>query len=169
MISIDDPMLRWKPLPAWYPGPAAVWRDWLLGQGSLTRNLQQLSHGQFRVEVLEEGWTHCRPARLRGLLDEPLSAQRMWSRKVVLMGQGRPWVTAHTLLPQDSMNSPLKQVRKLRSRPLGAFLFKHPHLRRSRLLIARTPQGWGRCSVFELFDKPILVAEYFLPALIDKY
>ncbi|MFM1897706.1 MAG: hypothetical protein RLZZ385_2780 [Pseudomonadota bacterium] len=164
--SIDDPALRWQALEAWFPRPPGPWRRWLLDEGSLTRSLQQLSKGDFRVMLVDEGWTRCRTAALLDLLEPPYRNQRMWSRKVVLVGCGQPWVAAHTLVPQGSLDSPLQQVKKLRSRPLGAFLFRHPRLCRSRMLVAPTPAGWGRCSVFRLFDRPILVAEYFLPDLI---
>lgn len=98
-----------------------------------------------------------------------MARQRMWSRKVVLVGRDTPWVLAHTLVPQASLRSPLGQVKMLNSRPLGAFLFAHPGLHRSRMDIASTGESWGRCSLFELFDRPIVVAEFFLPALIEGH
>ncbi len=93
----------------------------------------------------------------------------MWSRKVILSGNDLPWVLAHTLVPQVSLMSPLGQVKNLRNKPLGAFLFSHPGLSRSRLDIAPVGEFWGRCSLFELYLRPILVAEFFLPALLDSH
>ena len=68
-------------------------------------------------------------------------------------------------------------------RPLGGFLFACPSLKRGEVELARLAPGnavyeramarlqlppqplWGRRSVFRLQDKPLLVAEIFLPAI----
>lgn len=163
--SLDDPSLDWRPMAQWAPLPPRIWRGWLRDTGSLTLRLQRLSAGDFSVEVLAESWVRGRPESLLQLLPAAFHGQRLWSRKVVLKGHGVPWVVAHTLVPQGSLDSPLRQVRTLHNRPLGAFLFRHPQLQRQRVVCAPSPVGWGRCSVFQLFGRPILVAEFFLPEL----
>lgn len=98
-------------------------------------------------------------------------------REVILRGDEKPWVFARSVLPLTSLTGPLKHLRKQGARPLGAFLFSQPHLKRSPIalslisrhhgyvptdLIADTPV-WGRRSIFSLCEKPLLVSEVFLP------
>lgn len=90
----------------------------------------------------------------------------MWSRKVVLMGNNTPWVAAHTLVPQECLHGKLAQIQRLQTKPLGAFLFSHANLVRAKLDVTSVAGGWGRCSLFLLDWQPVLVAEFFLPALL---
>ena len=90
----------------------------------------------------------------------------MWLTEVVLFGGDEPWVTAHTLVPVSSLNGPLRRVKSLKNNPLENFLFASPLLVRETLEVVRTEDGWGRRSLFKLYGHPILVAEFFLPALI---
>lgn len=167
--SITDPALHWRPIHRWFQSaPVQAWKDWLLDPGSLTARLQRHSHGKFKVEVTEECWWQGAAPYLTELLGPVTARQRMWSRKVVLLGNGQPWVTAHTLVPMSSLRGPLARIRKLNSRPLGAFLFSHPDLQRPVMHIVPFESGWGRCSVFTLRGTPILVAEFFLADLVLK-
>lgn len=102
----------------------------------------------------------------------PVAADhQFWSRQVVLYGRDEPWVVAHTLLPEHSELSDLRQVHSLGDKPLGEFLFNHSELQRSHLHFTQLDidalgGGWGRKSLFFLFAKPILVAEFFLPSVL---
>lgn len=157
----------------WFEAKQANWpdtqtRDWLCEQGSLTRFLKLASDGQFRVQVLEEHEQTIANALLRSEFGPLAEEHCVWSRKVALYGRGQPWVLAHTLMPAHSELSELKQVRELGSKPLGEFLFDHPDLQRSHLHFTNLPSGiWGRKSLFFLFGKPIMVAEFFLPELLE--
>jgi len=133
--------------------------------GSLTQRLRKLSGGDFRVQVIEEGW-HMPKIGERALFTGNTARQLMWSRSVLLLGMGEPWVAAHSLIPVSSLRGSLRQMIKLRDRPLGGFLFKHPGLRRLNPQITRLADHWGRRSVFILDGRPLLVAEFFLPALL---
>ncbi|MEX0965552.1 MAG: chorismate lyase, partial [Pseudohongiellaceae bacterium] len=145
-----------------------AWRRWLFDTGSLTQLLKHKSAGNFRVEVSSQQWQSLPKAAHRSCFG-PLSVEhRFWSRKVVLLGNNSPWVLAHTLIPEFSLRSPLKRVLELNEQPLGEYLFSHPDLIRSGIDI--TPfadDSWGRRSLFYLYKKPIMVAEFFLPALLD--
>jgi chorismate lyase len=162
-----DSDLGWKSPSQYFPGPGPEWSQWLLDPGSLTQRLVSLSDGKFQVEVLDECWSRQYSAALLPCFGSRLVKQLMWSRQVVLKGNGTPWVAAHSLIPTSSLRGSLRQLSKLQSRPLGAFLFRHPSLVRDKLEIARVGDGWGRRSVFYLYDKPLLVAEFFLPALLN--
>ena len=164
--ELADDGYRWTYPEQRLNRPPRHWMPWLLDEGSLTAKLTQASHGQFAVEVVEETWTLANRnyREVFGLH----RTQRMWSRKVILKGQGRPWVTAHSVIPVSSLNSPLKQLKYLNTRPLGALLFSTPGMQRGPVQICKTPLGWGRRSLFFLYNKPLMVAEYFLPDLVDR-
>jgi len=166
--DISDPALDWKALRRCFPRPPPSWRPWLQDSGSLTEALVRKSHGDFNVVVVEESWSQQHSPYLIRKLGSRLARQRMWSRKVVLQGCGTPWVLAHTLVPQESLTGRLGQVKTLQTKPLGAFLFSHPGLQRDSLDIAPSIDGWGRCSLFKLDNRPILVAEFFLTTLIGS-
>lgn len=147
-------------------------RPWLLDPGSLTRRLIQESDGEFRVQVLDQGHSSSRPHERNALHLH----HRAWPfvREVYLVCRGQPWVYARTLIPVDTLQGPARALTHLGSKPLGAVLFNHPRVRRGpisvycvradRLHPALADQGllWGRQSLFYLFDKPLLVSEYFL-------
>lgn len=147
--------------------PSVDWQGWLFDSGSLTQRLIQKSDGDFSVEVLSERWQGVAEASTRAHFGPLHEDHEFWSRKVVLRGEGEPWVLAHTLIPRHSLLSPLERVLELNEKPLGEYLFSHPDLIRSGMDITRfATHSWGRRSLFYLFRKPIMVAEFFLPAVL---
>lgn len=166
--SLNSKQLLWRPEAQVLPRPGVQLLSWLLDPGSLTQRLKQMSQGQFNVKVVEEGWQqHCAPSLLQCFPPHVVQS-RMWSRKVVLRCGETPWVAAHSLIPISSMEGPLKRLRRLNERPLGEFLFRDPHLLRAQLEIVRSGPVWGRRSLFISQHKPLLVAEFFLPALLEE-
>lgn len=163
-----DAAIGWCPLAQQLPRPRAPWRQWLCAPGSLTRRLCSLSQGDFSVQVLEEGWTRPHGPALQSCFSGPVLRQRMWSRKVLLIGNGQVWVAAHTLMPQSSLRGPLRSLIGINNKPLGAFLFQHRSLERQQFEVARRDDCWARRSLFYLAGSPILVAECFLPALVHS-
>lgn len=157
-------------------------RDWLLDSGSLTRRLQQACPGRFRVVVLDQGWA--RPtldeARVLGV---PLH-RRCLVREVHLYCGDQPVVFARTLIPPRTLSGRHRQLAHLGERPLGAYLFADPGMRRGPVQVAAITPGsrlhahamqgqpgndiiWGRRSIFRLNDRPLLVSEIFLPAMSE--
>ncbi|MGJ8690605.1 MAG: chorismate--pyruvate lyase family protein [Gammaproteobacteria bacterium] len=166
--SLYDPQLRWFSQAQCLPRPMPQLQSWLMDPGSLTHRLKAMSHENFNVRVIEEGWyQHCNPSLLQCFLPHVVR-QRMWSRKVLLCCADTPWVAAHTLIPVSSMIGPLRQLRSLRDRPLGEVLFQDPQLQRLQLEITQYEDMWGRRSLFYSQDQPILVAEFFLPSLLEE-
>lgn len=173
--------LLWLSMPrrAIHDRPTAGLREWLLDKGSLTAKLVQLSHGDFQVKVMRQLRMRANPSEAFALGIKPYHLCLL--REVVLLGQNQPWVFARSLLPLSSLTGKLRHLRKQGKRPLGAFLFSQPQLRRSAIalsLISRhhayvpaelfTPASqdvslWGRRSVFYVSGKPLLVSEVFLP------
>jgi chorismate lyase len=176
-ISHATRELRWStyPRPVSPLHPSTGLRSWLLDSGSLTAKLLKLSHGDFKVQVL-------RQARARALRSEALALgigfnELCLVREVILRGHNQPWVFARSVLPLRSLTGALRHLRKQGNRPLGAFLFSQPHLKRSPIALALisshhayTPETlmglasvWGRRSIFSLAGKSLLVSEVFLP------
>jgi chorismate--pyruvate lyase len=158
--------------------PAAM-AVWLLDTASLTRRLQGLCAGEFRVRILSQ-------VRGRPRLDETrvLGMRRGGQaiiRQVQLLCDEQPWVYARTVIPVSSLQGRLRRLAHLGARPLGAMLFADRGMRRGAVELARIRPGemlyadavrglrhapgeiWGRRSVFRLAHKPLLVSEIFLP------
>ena len=150
-------------------------RQWLLDQGSLTQRLIKRSAGQFAVHLMSQAWQRPRhsEARLLGMAHR----EQAIVREVVLKCFDQPWVFARSVIPASSLNGHLRQLRQLKTQPLGAMLFKDPGMHRQPFQLAcisgddpqipaqlhQSMQLWGRRCRFELSDKPIMVSEIFLP------
>jgi chorismate--pyruvate lyase len=158
------------------PGALTVW---LLDTASLTRRLQGLCAGEFRVRVLSQ-------VRRRPRLDEArvLGMRRgglAIIRQVQLLCDEHPLVYARTVIPVSSLQGRLRRLAHLGAQPLGAMLFADRGMRRGIVELARIRPGetlyadavcdlrhahgeiWGRRSIFRLAHKPLLVSEIFLP------
>lgn len=158
--------------------------SWLLDAGSLTDRLRNACNGHFQVRVLSERWQRPR-------CDESLSlgarfSTVAWVRQVQLLCDGKPWVFARTVIPATTLTGPQRRLAHLGNRPLGAFLFADPGMRRGPVEIAplragdsmfseavhgldhRPEEVWGRRSVFRIDGKPLLVTEVFLPPWLSS-
>lgn len=185
--------MRHAPVRVGAGRPDAGWRfrarrpdratmGWIADPGSLTARLIARSAGRFRVRVTRLAWARPTLAERRALR----LRHGEWAliREVVLEGRGEPWVVARSVIPRATLTGPNRRLRFLGNRPLGAFLFRDPTLRRTQVKVVRleksgtaatvgahtdTADGvatWGRRSTFVLRGRPLLVAEYFLPALL---
>lgn len=155
-------------------------RGWLFAPGSLTRHLIQASGGDFRVQVLRQEWA--RPCAHEARILNIAPHQLCLLREVLLMCKGKPWVYARSLLPEQSLRGKLRFLRKLDTRPLGALLFREKSMRKGAQEIAHldltalpladsfAPEPgpvWGRRSIYYLHERPLLVAEVFLPTIAE--
>ncbi|WP_428034706.1 chorismate--pyruvate lyase family protein [Amphritea sp.] len=159
----------------WYTlrRPAATdaplnWRRWLLDRGSLTQHLVHASQGRFRVEVVRQQWG--RASRSEAMTLNIATRQRVLIREVRLIGNDQPWVFARTIIPASTLTGKQRQLSALGCRSLGSVLFRDPTMKRgplqvSRLQLSSGETAWARRSLFFLANKPLLVAEVFLPAL----
>lgn len=146
-----------------------LWRSWLTDSGSLTQRLVKLSRGDFRVDVVRQGWT--RPTRSEAKALGMNSRQFALVREVQLIGKGQPWVYARSIIPAQTLTGAQRQLRMLGNRSLGTLLFTDPTMRRgplqiSSLRLTDKRKVWARRSVFYLSEKPLLVSEVFLPELL---
>lgn len=174
--------LRWLTSPRLPSNlhPSTALQNWLLDGGSLTAKLLKLSDGDFRVDVLRQVHARASLSEAQALRIDP--QQICLIREVILRGHEKPWVFARSILPLSSLTGSLRHLRKQGTRPLGAFLFSQPHLKRSPIalsLISRhhaylpenligDAQIWGRRSIFSIDAKPLLVSEVFLPGFPEQ-
>lgn len=173
---------RWASARHYSRGDASAYiRDWLLDPASLTRRLQLACGDRFRVRVLRQSWGP-------PLLSERCALaikhnRRALIREVSLMCGDTPWVFARTVIPLRTLRGAQRRLSRLGCKSLGATLFADPGLRRGAMEVARLAPGdalyghaeqvwtdstvWGRRSLFWLQGKPLLVSEFFLPALLQ--
>lgn len=152
--------------------------SWLLDKGSLTQKLIEKSGGDFHVELVEQRIQHIPLSERKALKIPP----RRWAviREVILYGQHTPWVYARTVIPLSTLKGSLRRLHYLGNKPLGEQLFSNPTMRREPVEVAQLyteqlppalstlPTAWARRSVFRLSNKPLLVSEIFLPAIIQS-
>ncbi|MCB1836507.1 MAG: chorismate lyase [Alcanivoracaceae bacterium] len=160
-----NPALRWWPLPV-IQAPAEV-RDWLADGGSLTRRLQRF--GTFRV-VPQRQMIAAPRAEEAALLGLP-GRQHALIREVSLYVNDQPVVFARSVLPLASLGGANRVLGHMARRSLGTELFRAPRAKRAQVWATQAvvPGGvepcWGRQSLFLKRGQPLLVAEFFLPAL----
>lgn len=161
-------------------------RAWLLSDGSLSRRLS-LSFGGFEVQVLSQGTAPATDDELQVLRKHGVGSarvQRCHVREVVLWGDGRPLVRARSMLPAVQAQLTWRAVRGLGQRPLADLLFgpraalctRLGSLRMTPLQARRLGSrlGWAehplwcRRSVFTRRGVPLLVTEWFAPAVRDR-
>ena len=154
---------------------------WLQDQGSLTRRLMEFCPRQFSVRVLSQQWV--KPEIDEARLLNIHYRQIVLLRQVQLLCGETVCVYARSIIPLKTLKGRHRRLQFLGDRPLGAYLFSNPRLRRTRQQLASITkkdtlyeiamsgsdldceQIWGRRSLFSIDDKPLLVSEFFLPAL----
>lgn len=158
--------------------PIALQR-WLFNDGSLTARLLALFQGDLKVEIISQYWGSPRTDEALAMAIAPRA--KVLIREVILHGGGQACIYARSILPYRSLTGPMRAMRKLDNRPLGAWLFSQPNMRRGPLTVAnfqnndielpifarRNKPLWGRRSVFYIEDKPLLVSEVFLEPLFS--
>ncbi|MCG8439861.1 MAG: chorismate lyase [Pseudomonadales bacterium] len=158
----------WRPLEQLVLPP--IIRDWMADPDSLTRRLSR--YGAFRV--VPGFHAHAVPrADERQLLALP-ARQVALIREVTLMLDDTPVVAARSVLPVTSLTGANRSLGHMGSRSLGLELYKRPLCQRDQVWARLASPGqdlpacWGRQSRFIKRGAPLLVAEYFLPALWEK-
>lgn len=156
---------------------SSVLLDWLLDNSSLTARLKKHCN-HFSVELLGQKVEECSAAEAT---QEICVGQQVLVREVLLYCDDQPQVFARSLIPLTSLTGEEEHLANLGSRSLGQVLFTHPGLTRKKIHIASFNKHssvgqlahhlqltfeqplWGRRSTFMLGDKPLVVAEVFLP------
>ena len=158
-------------------------RAWLAAPGSLTARLR--SHGEVRVEVLDQGRRRLWPQERRAL-----GCGVGHVREVILHVGDRPAVWARSSVSARAVKGPWRAIKGLGTRPLAELLFSHHAVSRGPLHACRIgPHGlegghlgrqwpgqaagatpvrgpapaWVRHSVFRHRGHPLQVMEAFAP------
>ncbi|MBN6067589.1 chorismate lyase [Aggregatibacter actinomycetemcomitans] len=132
-------------------------RRWLFDKQSLTAKLKQACE-QFEVQVRSEKWIEKTFENETALLPE----ESYWCREVLLLGDGKPWIEARTLIPQALFVSH-QELSMLGNKPIGEWLFQQT-LQRRLIQWAQDPQSglYARRSLFLIQKMPLLISELFL-------
>ena len=152
-------------------------RSWLLDPSSLTARLK--SHCQdFRIEVLGQKIEFCSTEEAN---EDVPAGEKVLVREVLLLCDNKPQVFARSLLPLSSLTGAEQALANLGTQSLGQVLFNNPSLERQTIEVAEFDRDssvtklacdlklnvektlWGRRSIFVLENKPLMVAEVFLP------
>ena len=151
----------------------------LFDPGSLTQLLRGLGDLQVKKRLQDWGMPYVDEQRLLQLQANRCLAL---TREVSLHINGEPYVFARSILPYQTLQGPNRFLRHWGSRPLGEFLFSHRQCHRGLFQYTRIdgdntrlPKDlrssealWGLRSVFYLNQKPLIVAEFYLPAFIKR-
>lgn len=151
---------------------------WLFDDSSLTSRMKALCGAGFSVRVLSQKW--------QTIVAEDACAMALKNthsalvRQVLLCCDDQPLVYAMTIIPATTIQGRLRRYASIGNRPLGEMLFSDRTMRREEVQVARLPklhaayqytksdeEMWARRSVFRVSEKPLLVAEYFLPELFS--
>lgn len=161
-------------------------REWLVDDASLTLRIKnhcrEQKMGSFSVKVLQQGMVIPSNDEIQRL--KLTHRHYALIREVLLYCGTTPVIFARTVIPIKTLTGSQRQLAYLGNRPLGEFLFAQPGLQRDAMEIAALKHGhqlhdiatqslnktiaqvWARRSIFRLQDKPLLVAEVFLPDLL---
>lgn len=152
-------------------------QSWLLDPNSLTARLKSHCH-HFRVELLGQRVELCQDSEAVALIQ---TGEQVLVREVLLFCDEKPQVFARSLLPLSSLTGAEQVLANLGTQSLGQVLFNNPSLERQTIEVAEFDSNsrvaklaydlmlkvehnlWGRRSIFVLENKPLMVAEVFLP------
>jgi len=138
-----------------------------------------LFDADFSVQVLSQQWQILDTEEAAAMALSGVRAALV--RQVLLCRGDEPLVYARTVIPATTIQGAQRRYANMGSRPLGAMLFADRTMHREAVQVAKLPDNhaahkyaktdevvWGRRSVFRVANKPILVSEYFLPALLRQ-
>ncbi|WFP50794.1 chorismate lyase [Methylomonas sp. EFPC3] len=186
---MPDKSFLFKRPPLWSAHETAAQRQltpelqsWLNETGSLTKRLRGIYGNRFGVELLFHRWKPAFNDECRLLALPPARYQLI--REVLLHADGRPLVLARTVLPDPTIKIAHRNLSHLGNRPLGEVIFAYPDLERRQRQFSRAEPNqwstavqtrlsmagptWGRRTEYAIHGHPLLVAEFFLPALLQK-
>ena len=156
-------------------------RPWLIDKGSLTASLQQ-RYSNFSVKPIIVEYS--KPIQDEAVLLNQPSYKAALVRDVLLLGDDRSVVFAHSVLPRSSLRGEWNRLGRLGNKPLGATLFANFKVKRTPLSYKKLSPNhtlyklaaqhvnispgslWARRSIFSLNSANIMVTEVFLPELL---
>lgn len=155
--------------------------NWITSESSLTVRIKELGIA-FSVEVLSQTQGDIPPAIKHKLNCDDNSGMY---REVLLKQGDTPLIYAQTIIPDSTISGTESMLAELGNQSLGQVLFQSPQAIRSNIEFTEvekkshlgefieqqlaqpiTSPCYIRRSVFHLNQKPLLVNECFLPALV---
>jgi chorismate lyase len=160
--------------------PPQALSPWLDETGSLTKRLRSVYGKNLAVQLLFHQW---KPAFVEECQQLKIPHHRyQLIREVLLHIEGTPLVLARTVLPEQTIRIAHRNLSHLGTRPLGEVIFAYPDLElRQRYFSQAAPNGWssavqqqfqieqtvwGRRTLYAIHNQPLLVSEFFLPAML---
>ncbi len=152
--------------------------DWLLDSSSLTARLKSQCT-DFKVMLIGQQIEPCSASEANCNI---IAGEQVLIREVLLLCDNVPHVFARSVLPLRSLTGEQQALANLGEQPLGQVLFSNPKLHREIVEVAEIPPSqrvcelaallnlkishnlWGRRSLFTIENKPLMVAEVFLPS-----
>lgn len=150
--------IHWLPDEA--PPPAPGVAEWLMERGSMTIRLETYCP-QIIVQRYREGFFPASTLVEEGLLLG--HGDRLWLREVVLYGNGQPWLSARTVMLEQSLDGEAQRVMTLGDMPLGRWLFRQQAPVRDFIQFGQIGELWARRSRLNPAGQPLLLTELFLP------
>lgn len=161
--------------------PPQTLSPWLNETGSLTKRLRSVYGKNLAVQLLFHQW---KPAFAEECQRLKIPHHRyQLIREVLLHIEGTPLVLARTVLPEQTIRIAHRNLSHLGTRPLGEVIFAYPDLElRQRYFSQAAPNGWssavqhqfqieqtvwGRRTLYAIHNQPLLVSEFFLPAMLE--
>ncbi len=160
--------------------PDAV-ASWIYEADSITQRLRNYYGARVRVQVIKNHWQRAFISENNLLKHSP--NKYTLTREVLLYADDIPLVLARTIIPQKTVRSAQHNLSHLGSRPLGEVIFSYPKLERLALEITKIPCHlwhpavrqqaqieqalWGRRTIYAINHHPLLVSEFFLPAILN--
>ena len=156
-------------------------RKCLLNTGSLIKQLEHSSSNKISLSVEAQSWRKPRPEESKLLAVR--SGGYSLIREIFLTCNDLPWVYARTIIPPCTLLG-AKRLAYWGKQPLGDYLFSNKLIYRNNIEIAGVKisnipyqpiynldidEGnllWGRRSIFNIRNKPLLLIEFLLPEAI---
>lgn len=163
--------------------PPAPLRPWLHETGSLTKRLRSVYGNHLAVKLLFHQW---KPAFAEECQALGLPHHRyQLIREVLLHVDGKPLVLARTVLPAHTIRIAQRNLSHLGTRPLGEVIFAYPDLELRQRYFSSAAANcwsspvqsgfqieqavWGRRTLYAIHHQPLLVSEFFLPAILEPH
>ena len=161
--------------------PLAI-RPWLEETGSLTKRLRSVYGPHLAVKLLFHRW---KPAFAEECQRLKVAHHRyQLIREVLLYVDETPLVLARTVLPEATIRIAHRNLSHLGTRPLGEVIFAYPDLELRHRYFSLTNANiwtpavqdqfqikqaiWGRRTLYAIHNQPLLVSEFFLPAILKN-
>jgi chorismate lyase len=150
--------------------------------GSLTNLIEECCNDDFNIELLTESWRSPFPDEIDSLSIK--NGELAFIRESRLKSGNQTLVYARTVIPRETLTIENQKLTQLGANPLGNVLFNDDSASRTNMRYAKIPVNcelheqatkntriqselWARQSLFHINNKPLMITEVFLPAILE--